>query len=111
MIWFTLKVPKVLFVVGDSGKNIKDNTAYGKDNGNDSAQECNKYPSWRLESEDVKIGSIRRVSFRDGNFQESLLTLFCIECDSPLYYKILLNEETSYTSMRRAEGQSTRLQM
>ena len=32
-----LKVPKVLFVVGDSGKNIKDNTAYGKDNGNDSA--------------------------------------------------------------------------
>jgi hypothetical protein len=32
-----LNVPKVLFVVGDSGKNIKDNTAYGKDNGNDSA--------------------------------------------------------------------------
>jgi hypothetical protein len=37
-----LKVPKVLFVVGDSGKNIRDNTAYGKDNGNDSAIQISK---------------------------------------------------------------------
>jgi hypothetical protein len=31
-----LKVPKVLFVVGDSGKNIRDNTAYGNNDGDDA---------------------------------------------------------------------------
>ena len=33
-----LKVPKVLFVVGDSGKNIRDNTAYGSDANSDDAK-------------------------------------------------------------------------
>ena len=49
-----LKVPKVLFVVGDSGKNIKDNTAYGKDNGNDSAIQISEAIFGKSEIKDIK---------------------------------------------------------
>ena len=44
----------MLFVVGDSGKNIKDNTAYGKDNGNDSAIQISEAIFGKGDKDDTK---------------------------------------------------------